>query len=105
MIMKNELNSEAENMIVYVGPGISKDKFEVGKEVAELFPGKYVFPKNGKYFIDLKSNIFEQLLSLGLKKENIEMSELCTYCEEGYLHSYRRDREKSGRMFSVIGIK
>lgn len=104
MMMAN-FGSKAENLVVYVGPGISKDKFEVGKEVAAMFEEMYVFSSNGKYFIDLNANINDQLKILGIKSENIEFSGLCTFCEEGYLHSYRRDREKSGRMFSVIGMK
>ncbi|RPI17140.1 MAG: peptidoglycan editing factor PgeF [Ignavibacteriae bacterium] len=104
-IMTNELGSRAENLVVFIGPGISKDKFEVGKEVAEMFEDKYVYPSLGKYYIDLKSNILDQLASLGVSISNIEFSGLCTYCEEDYLHSYRRDRESSGRMFSVIGMK
>lgn len=103
--MVKELGSKPENLIVYIGPGISKEKFEVGKDVAELFDEKYIQSSNGKYFIDLIANIHDQLHALGVKNNNIEFSGLCTYKEEGYLHSYRRDREKSGRMFSVIGMK
>jgi polyphenol oxidase len=104
-IMTNQFGSNAENLVVFIGPGISRDKFEVGKEVAELFEEKYVHPASDKYFINLGANIRDQLYSLGVQSNNIEFSELCTYCEEDYLHSYRRDRERSGRMFSVIGMK
>ncbi|MBK8550376.1 MAG: laccase domain-containing protein [Ignavibacteria bacterium] len=46
-----------------------------------------------------------QLISAGVKKENIEVSGLCTFKEKDLLHSYRRDRDRSGRMFGVIGIR
>lgn len=104
-MMYDKFGSTAENLVVFIGPGISRDKFEVGKEVTVLFDKKYVNSTGDKFYIDLKSNLLDQLIALGIQNNNIEFSGLCTYCEEGYLHSYRRDREKSGRMFSVIGMK
>jgi copper oxidase (laccase) domain-containing protein len=47
----------------------------------------------------------EQVKSFGIKERNIEMNGLCTYNEAEVLHSYRRDGERSGRMFAVIGMK
>jgi hypothetical protein len=104
-LMMNEFNSNPKDMIVYIGPGISKDKFEVGEDVSNLFDIKYRTEANGKCFIDIKQIILDQLNAKGIPENNIETSELCSYCSSGYLHSYRRDREKSGRMFSVIGMR
>lgn len=96
---------DVKNIVAYIGPGISQKNFEVGKEVADLFSDEVRIFKNGKYFIDLKKDNFLQLISLGVIKENIEMCELCTFEENDLLHSYRRDREKSGRMLGIIGIE
>ena len=104
-MMVNEFNSNPEDKTVYIGPGISRDKFEVGGDVSNLFDSRYRIEANGKYFIDIKQIILDQLKSKGIPENNIEASELCSYCSSGYLHSYRRDRDKSGRMFSVIGMR
>ncbi len=117
--MKSEFGSDPRDMKVYTGPCISREHVEVGGEVAELFEGKYVYPHpqpfsqrergasahEEKFFIDLRQVVTDQLLSCGVKKENIERTGLCTFGEKDYLHSYRRDRDKSGRMFALIGIK
>jgi YfiH family protein len=104
-MMIKEFNSNLEDMLVYIGPGISRDKFEVGEDVANLFEIKYRAETNGKFFVDIKQVILDQLKDKGIPEENIEASELCSYCSSGYLHSYRRDRDKSGRMFCVIGMR
>lgn len=104
-VMKSEFGCRGEDMLVFAGPGISCEKFEVGAEVAEMFEEKYVKMKEGKYFVDIKSVIIDQLLGDGVLEKNIECSELCTYTSSGYLHSYRRDGSRSGRMFAVIGMK
>jgi YfiH family protein len=104
-LMMNELDSNPGDMKIFVGPGISMEHFEVGKEVAELFDSKFIFEQNGSVYINLKSQIYEQLLNLGMSENNVELSPYCSYVEKDYLHSYRRDRNHSGRMFSVIGMK
>jgi polyphenol oxidase len=99
-----EFSFNVKNAFVFIGPGISGEYFEVGNEVAELFDGDVKTNRNGKYFIDLKNHNYLQLLELGVKPKNIEVSEYCTYKEKDLFHSYRRDKNLSGRMLGVIGI-
>lgn len=101
----SKFNIDTSFLVVYIGPGISQANYETGEDVGKLFDDDVKYFKNGKYFLDLKKDNYNQLISAGLKKENIEVSNLCTYKEKDLLHSYRRDREKSGRMFGVIGMK
>ncbi len=103
--MIKEFGSKTENLSVYVGPGIGTDNFEVGKEVVEMFEKKFTERRNGKYLVDLKSHIIDQLNTLGIDNYQIEAYPHCTFIMKDYLHSYRRDRDKSGRMFSVIGMR
>jgi len=104
-LMGNEFGSKPENLAVYIGPGISRDNFETGYETAEMFEEKYSVKRNGKFFIDLKQNIIDRLNISGVKNSQIEVYPDCTFDKKDYLHSYRRDRDKSGRMFSVIGMR
>ncbi len=100
-----KFNIDLSKLSAYIGPGISQDNYEVGEEVGELFDDDVKYFKNGKYYPDLKKDNYKQLLEIGVRTENIEISELCTFKEKDLLHSYRRDRDKSGRMFGVIGMR
>lgn len=100
----DEFSIDVKNIFAYIGPGISAENFEVGKDVADLFEENVKMKINRKYFIDLKKHNFLQLIKIGVPKGNIEVSDYCTYKEKDLFHSYRRDRDKSGRMLGVIGL-
>ncbi|MBK8982590.1 MAG: peptidoglycan editing factor PgeF [Ignavibacteria bacterium] len=102
LINKFEVNPA--NLTAFIGPGICSDHYEVGEEVGILFDDKYRYKSNGKYFLDLKKDNYDQLINSGVKHDSIEVSGLCTFCEKDLLHSYRRDGALSGRMFGIIGI-
>ena len=44
------------------------------------------------------------LEEIGLLKQNIIESNICTVCNKEVLHSYRVDREKAGRNTGIIGL-
>ncbi len=67
-LMIKEVGSKTENLSVFIGPGISRNNFEVGSEVAEMFEKKFTETRNGKYFVDLKSHIIDQLNTLGINQ-------------------------------------
>jgi YfiH family protein len=83
-----------------IGPGIGECCFEVGAEVAEQFGRR----ANGKVKLDLTAINRAQLRECGIPDERIYAARLCTFCRGEEFHSYRRDREKAGRMLSVAGI-
>lgn len=57
---------------------------------------------NNKYYIDT-SMINRVILELeGLKRENIIDSMICTKCNSSKMHSYREDKELSGRNTALI---
>jgi copper oxidase (laccase) domain-containing protein len=35
---------------------------------------------------------------------NVEVSSQCTICEPNTFHSFRREKDQSGRMMGVIGL-
>lgn len=106
-LMKEKFSSNPAELIVFMGPAISQKNFEVDKDVADLFPAEYVIAKpgsEGKFLIDTGNMVYENLLKEGVKAGNIERSVVCTFSETT-MHSYRRDKQLSGRMFAVLGIK
>jgi YfiH family protein len=99
------------SLFVAMGPHIGKECYEVGAEVIKSFEQAglsldsfYPHPQQKrKYFFDLKkANVF-QLLSLGIKKENIFSLDFCSHCRPDF-PSYRRDGKEAGRVLSFVGM-
>lgn len=103
--LTENFGAEPSGMIAYIGPCISGKNYEVGPKVAELFEAEFVTQESGRYFLDLRKHNYSQLIKCGLHADNIEVSAHCTFDEKDLFHSYRRDREKSGRMLGVIGLR
>jgi YfiH family protein len=102
--LKN-LGCSLQNIYAYIGPSISKNIYEVGKEVADKFDEKYICKRENKFLLDVAGVNLDILLNAGVKKNNIQVSPLCTFAMKDILHSYRRDGQKSGRSFAVISMK
>ena len=91
------------DMYAAVGPCIANCCFEVGREVAVEFR-PWIDDADSRTHIDLVAvNVF-QLEGVGIPGRQIDTSGLCTVCDPEQFESYRRDREKSGRMVAAIGI-
>lgn len=99
-----DVGGEVKNMIAYCSPCITEKNFEVGEEVAQLFPDQYVNRITYKKpHIDLQSYIRSQLLEMGLKNEHIEIVNKCTMNHQEFF-SYRREREQAGRMLAMLKL-
>ncbi len=103
--LKSDFNSECENLYVYIAPSISQEKYEIGSEVAEKFDDKYLLITNDKIYLNVAGVNYDILLNFGVKKSNIQFSNLCSYKMKNLLHSYRRDGLHSGRTLAVIAMK
>ena len=117
--MIEEYGCNKDDIIACIGPAIGKCHFEVSEDVKEIFKttfsyllneDKFIYngeAKNGekKYFIDTNIINVKLLGEAGLKKENIIESNICTVCNKEYMHSYRADKEFSGRNTAIIGLK
>ena len=82
-----------------IGPGIGKCCYQVGPEVAAQFG------ERGRAHISLRDANRAQLLTAGVTPERIYASNLCTMCLAGEFHSFRRDGEAAGRLYSFAGIR
>lgn len=105
LLKLKDMGCKPENVIAYIGPSISKNIYEVGKDAAGMFDKKYIDEKENKFFLDVAGINLDILLNSGVKKNNIQVSQLCTYAMKDILHSYRREGEKSGRSLAVIAMK
>jgi len=107
--MSNTYGTKSENIIAGIGPSICKLCFEVDEPVYEMFADfrEYTRPseeKLDKYFIDLKSINRKVLEELGIRAQNIEVSPLCTKCDETLFYSHRRDGDTRGSMSAFMEI-
>lgn len=102
--LAKEFYSKPENIFTYIAPSISQKNYEVGEEFGEKFKSEYMLPKGKKYLLDLKLVNKDMLLNFNIPGAQIEVSDICTY-ENLDFHSYRRDKDLSGRAFGVIAIR
>jgi len=103
--LKNDFNSVPANLICYIGPSISQKNYEVGEEVASKFENEFVSINENKFDLNLSGANYKMLVDEGVRKDNIQVSGLCSYEYENLLHSYRREGVKSGRALGVIAMK
>src|SRR6185312_3141595 len=104
--MEKRFGSDPRDIKVALGPCIDECCFEVGPEVATQFrkfvPERQDLDRVAK--ISLREVNIRQLLSRGIRAEQIEMSDACTKCRTEVFHSYRRDGKAAGRMTAMIGL-
>jgi len=97
--MRARFGTEPADVHAAIGPGIGKCCYEVGPEVAAQFG------ESGRAHIDLATVNRQQLAAAGVAPERLSLANLCTMCNPEEFHSYRRDKEAAGRLWSFIGIR
>jgi len=105
LMLGQKFDSCKKDLVVYIGPSICRRNYEVGREVAELFNEQFLSRKGDKFLLDVAGANYQMLMDYGLKMDQVEISELCTFEEANLLHSYRRDGKKSGRSLGVIALR
>jgi len=91
-------DSRAGDLHAAIGPAIGRCCYEVGAEVAAQFG---VF---GRAHIDLAEAVRRQLEAAGVGPQRIYVAGLCTKCRTEKFHSFRRDGDAAGRLYSFAGI-
>lgn len=105
--MKSEYGCKAEDIKAFIGPHIRKCCYEVSQDLKEKFLEKKKEIDSSILFngrnLNLEICIEKDLIDGGLKEENINSLNLCTYCSnEIKLHSYRKSEGAYGRMFTFV---
>ena len=119
-IVDNTLDVLEENgvdlgqLLVAFGPSISKDAYEVDRELGQRFAEAgfgdyvhYVDGDSGKPHIDLQGINLERLLRHGVSRDNITLHEGCTFgskkdADTPLYASHRRSGGAPARMLSCI---
>ena len=103
-ILQNQYGSNPNDILVYISPCAGENDYEIGADVAQYFPNHIRQIERSKYLFDLGGAVFDELLSNGIPAKNIEFNRISTISNNNY-HSYRREKEKSGRMGLFILMK
>ena len=101
--MQNKFSSRPKDLLVGFGPSIRACCFEVEKD----FKSNFSFGRSereGRVFMDIALINQRQLLSCGVKKDNIYDPELCTFSDQNFF-SFRREAQDAGRLISVMMLK
>ncbi len=96
-----DFDSNAENIKVFIGPSIKSCCYEVKNDVTKGFEN-YLHVEGGKIYLDIVQKCKDDIQTIGIIKENIDISAICTSCDKDYF-SYRRDGV-TGRFCGAIRL-
>lgn len=104
----DKIESANSDLLVWLGPAIGPQAFEVGAEVLQQFvavdpnaAAAFYSKDNGRYRADIYHLARQRLQQCGV--DQIYGGNFCTYEDEQRFFSYRRD-VKTGRMASIIWL-
>lgn len=126
--MELEFGTRPRDLVAAVGPSICQDCYEVSREVAEQFErlaasipdsGRLlaelaeqgVYPhrqilrpgrEEGKYQLDLWLANLLVLRGAGIPVTGLQVTDVCTCCNSGYLFSHRASQGKRGNLAAFL---
>lgn len=113
-VMKENFQTEAEDVLASIGPSICQDCYEVSEdvvlEVEKSFGkecmGELAYAKeNGKYQLNLWRANELALLQAGVPKHQIQTTDICTCCNSKYLFSHRATAGRRGNLAAFLELK
>jgi YfiH family protein len=116
-VMKEQFDVLPRICQVAIGPSISGENYEVGREVADRFrfnstsgASTPVMPKNeitGSWTLNLRAVVFGQLLNAGYRAQSIAVCDEDTFANRRDFFSHRRESlagRKTGRMAAYLAL-
>lgn len=109
--MQEVYGCHPENIIAAIGPSICRECYEISEDVALQFRAEFpdqwyrqfmIEKGNGKYQLDLWKVNELILLEAGIKKEHLDVTDLCTCCNHKFLFSHRASKGKRGNLAGFI---
>lgn len=110
--MVANFDSRPHDLLVYLGPAIAVDCYEVGEEVVQAWTNAYAGP-NGVDAVKLNHAGYQfnltvanrlQLQRAGIPRGNVSESGVCTRCQGATWFSHRGQGPGAGRFAAIIGI-
>lgn len=110
--MHETFGSQTAELIAAIGPSIGPCCYAVGPDVVPEIEHAYggmtknlVSEANGRQMLDLWHANEADLLSAGLREENIELAGLCTSCRQDVFFSHRAEQGRAGRFGALIALR
>lgn len=112
--MEKAFGSKREDLLVCIGPGIGRTAFEVGPEVVAAFlellgekrASEVFMPLPlGSAMMDLALANEMLFLEAGIRPDQIQSAELCTFSRPDLFFSHRRDGSNRGSMAAFLQLK
>jgi len=105
--MQELYGTDPNDILAAIGPGIETCCFEVGPEVAREFAhwDHRLYCTTTKERVDLAASNAHQLADLGVPLNNIAHAGLCTADRNDLFFSFRKERDRAGRMVSWIALR
>jgi hypothetical protein len=111
--MQEKYDSKPNDIICCICPSIRKCHFEVDRDVYELYRQEFtdirldnfIIFKNNKWYIDTVGINKMLLENIGLKKDNIVDSNICSVCNSNYVDSYRVQGITTQEGTAIISLK
>ena len=99
--MEKEYGTEPKDLICAIGPSICRDCYEIGEDVAEIIKREFqghaeVLLPDDKSHLDLWTANRIVLEEAGVPAGNIDVTDICTYCNPDLLFSHRRSGNSRG---------
>ena len=110
LVQMERLGARPERVRAALGPAIGRCCFETDGDVPEAVSrylggdtdGLFVRRPDGKTLVDLRTANKRRLLQLGLREENIDLSEECTVCSHEKYWSHRYTKGIRGSQAACI---
>jgi hypothetical protein len=110
-LMEN-YGSQPQDILAAIGPSIGQCCYQVDAAVSDNFlqqedNEKFLFAakKSGKWLLDLACANRRQIINCGIPEENIDLSDLCTVCNQDKFFSHRGSGGVTGRQINFMMIK
>ncbi len=104
--LQKDFNSDPKDIEVSLGPSIQRSCYGVNEDITKRFReqwgGEYIYKNTN---LDLPLLNKNQLLTAGVKRENIFISQICTHCDQNYFSYRRAKNNQTGRFAGVIFLK
>jgi YfiH family protein len=110
LAMQSEYGTDPKDCIVGIAPSIGPCCYEVNEPVAQRFKEQFsnhsgiVIPHAEKWRLDLWLANQVQLEEIGVRCENIQISHVCTSCNQALFFSYRAEAGTTGRIGAVMQL-
>ncbi len=117
--MEASYGTKPSEVLACIGPGICRDCYEVGADVAEEFLAAFgeeilsdteqspMLEKksDGKFQLDLWEANRRVLLEAGVKEEHLAVTDICTCCNPEILFSHRASKGKRGNLAAFLCLR